>query len=228
MTGPQPHPIELLARLDADALGPIAAARARRQLATDPRTAAARTAMAATRAELAGLAAAPAPDLPPDVAARCAAALAGLPPPNATAPAAAAPRRWPSRTAALLAAAAVLAGAVALGLGWLQRSDPPAVPDSPAQLALTRDTLASAVGDGLARRDLGPLNDPQQLAACQRAVGRPAQPPLGGREVLLDGRAGVLLVLPTGVVGRFRLVVVVPECGTTQTSPVLADVVAGR
>jgi len=53
VTGPQPHPVELLAQLDADALGPIAAARARRQLATDPRTAAARTAIAATRAELA-------------------------------------------------------------------------------------------------------------------------------------------------------------------------------
>jgi len=224
VTGPQPHPVELLAQLDADALGPIAAARARRQLATDPRTAAARTAMAATRAELA---AAPIPDLPLDVAARCAAALAELPPPSTPAPAAAAPR-WRSRTAALLAAAAVLAGAVAFGLGWLQRSDPPAVPGSPAQLALTRDTLASAVGDGLDRRDLGPLNDPQQLAACQRTAGLPAQPPLGGREVLLDGRPGVLLVLPTGVVGRFRLVVVVPECGTTQTNPALADVVAGR
>jgi hypothetical protein len=102
------------------------------------------------------------------------------------------------------------------------------VPGNPALLALTHDTLASAVGDGLTQRDLGPLNNPRRLAACERVASLPAQPPLGGRQVLLDGRPGVLLVLPTGVVGRFRLVVVVPECGTSAAGPVLADIVVGR
>lgn len=238
MTGPQRHPVELLAQLDAATLGPIAAARARRQLATDPRAAAARAALAATRAELAELAAAPAPELPHDVSVRCAAALAQLPLPGSatstTGSPAIAPPRWRNPTAAVLAAVAVFAVGAVLGLGWLRGSEvpgPSALPTAPgnsARPALTRDTLASAVRDSLTQRDLGPLSDPRLLAACEAAAGLPTQPLLGGRQVLLDGQPGVLLVLPTGVVGRFRLVVVVPECGTAEGGPILADAVVGR
>jgi hypothetical protein len=47
--------------------------------------------------------------------------------------------------------------------------------------------------------------------------------PVAARRVILDGRQGVLLVLPTDLPGRLRLLVVDSRCGTA-----LADTVVGR
>jgi hypothetical protein len=46
---------------------------------------------------------------------------------------------------------------------------------------------------------------------------------VAARQVVLDGRSGVLLVLPTERPGRLRMLVVDPRCTTT-----LADEIAGR
>jgi hypothetical protein len=45
--------------------------------------------------------------------------------------------------------------------------------------------------------------------------------------VLLDGRPGVLLVLPTGRAGRLRLLVVAPSCGAGGPAEALADQLVG-
>ncbi len=84
-----------------------------------------------------------------------------------------------------------------------------------------------ALRAGLGARDPGPLADPARRAACLVAHGLPAGTvPLGSRQVLVDGRPGTLLVLPTGAAARFRLLVVGPGC--TATDPdTLADLTVG-
>jgi hypothetical protein len=44
---------------------------------------------------------------------------------------------------------------------------------------------------------------------------------------VVDGRAGVLLVLPTGVAARFRLLVVGPDCAPGSPLTV-SDTLVGR
>jgi hypothetical protein len=73
---------------------------------------------------------------------------------------------------------------------------------------------------GLAVRgdfDVGDLADPARRAGCLRNVAPPGVSPdaalLGGRDVVLDGRDGVLLLLAAGRLGRLHVVVVEPGCG---------------
>ncbi|MGI8816038.1 MAG: hypothetical protein ACR2G2_12395 [Pseudonocardia sp.] len=101
-------------------------------------------------------------------------------------------------------------------------------------LTLSHDQLLSVTPTG---RDFGSLSDPATRTAClTRQVAAPppapgtapadapaAPEPLAGRQVVLDGRPGVLMVLPTDRPGRLRLLVVDPECGAT-----LADDIVGR
>jgi len=58
---------------------------------------------------------------------------------------------------------------------------------------------------------------PARRAACLSAVAPPEVSPnallLGGRDVLVDGRHGVLLLLAGGGPGRLHVVVVEPGCG---------------
>jgi hypothetical protein len=90
--------------------------------------------------------------------------------------------------------------------------------------------LATAGTAALGTTDVGALADPARRAACLR-VTAPALPPdtalLGGRRVLLDDRPGVLLVLPGGLPGRLRLVVVDPGCGP-DGGTLLAETTVGR
>ena len=108
-----------------------------------------------------------------------------------------------------LVAAVVLAAAVIGGVVW--------TPREPAPLSLEGVDLATA---GLAVRgdfDVGPLADPALRAGCLSAVAPPGVSPdallLGGRDVLVDGRHGVLLLLAGGGPGRLHVVVVEPGCG---------------
>ncbi|MDQ2707413.1 MAG: hypothetical protein M3Z25_07145 [Actinomycetota bacterium] len=101
-------------------------------------------------------------------------------------------------------------------------------------LTLSRDQLLSVTPTG---QDFGALSDPATRTAClaRRATTPPPAPgavpggasaapePLAGRQVVLDGRPGVLMVLPTDRPGRLRLLVVDPACGAT-----LADDIVGR
>ncbi len=231
MTEPDPpdgRPVDVaaLADLDADLPDPHRAARGRAAAATDPDAAAVLDALAATRAELAAL---PAPDVPPDVAARWTAALAAeaaataTPTPGTpTRPAVhrhMGPRRGsggPGRAWPALLAAAALAAVVGTGLGALVQR-PAAAPTTVPTGAptVTRVELVALARTSVGTMDVGDLADPAPRAACLRAVAPAAagETLLGGRRVVLDGRPGVLLVLATGVRGGLRILTVDPGCG---------------
>lgn len=237
---PEP-PIDLLADLDADLLDPATAAEVRALAADDPRAAAVLDALGATRADLATLADPPVPaDITARwdaaLAAEQESRLPGGPvapadPPRPPAPAGTVPepgpyrgsdgprpsrvahpgrrRSWSYRPRPTLLAAAVLAAAVAGGVLW--------APEEPAPLPIEEVDL---VGVGLAVRgdlDVGDLADPHRRSGCMREAAPPGVAPdaplLGGRDVVLGGRPGVLLLLATGRLGQLDVVVVDPDCG---------------
>jgi hypothetical protein len=108
-----------------------------------------------------------------------------------------------------LVAAAVLAATLVAGLFWTPRDAAP--------MSLDRVDLVSA---GLTVRggfDVGDLADPARRAGCLRAVAPPGVAPdallLGGRDVVLDGHEGVLLLMAAGEPVRLHIVVVAPGCG---------------
>ncbi len=84
----------------------------------------------------------------------------------------------------------------------------------PAPLVLSSGDLSSALSPAWGARDYGPLSRPEALRSCLDANDVPAgDKPLGARQVTLDGRRGVILVLPTTQAAQFRLLVVDPACG---------------
>jgi anti-sigma factor RsiW len=210
----EPHErADLLADLDAGLLEPTRAAEVRAAAAQDPDAAAVLAALATTRAELGELAD---PPVPADYAARWDAALAAEPARNA-------PRVRPlPRVRPALVAAVVLAATAVAGLLWFPREPVPASLDG-----------VDLVTAGLAVRgdfDAGELADPAVRAGCLRAVA-PDLPPdallLGGRDVVLDGRAGVLLLLSTGGPGHLHIVVVAPGCRQEGGTLLRAQTIGG-
>jgi len=244
-TEPSPEwSLELLADLRAGVLTERAAARLRPQVDADPQG---RTVLAALDATVADLAALPTrcPARMPDaVAQRLDAALAAE---ALAAHRRAAPRapvitsvarrclraRWIG--AGVLAAAAM--GVVVSGVmsGALTGSTPragdalgAAAVSPPAPLALSGGDLGGALNHALGARDYGPLSRPDALRRCLDAHNVPVRDePLGAREVTLDGRRGVLLVLPTTQTTQFRLLVVGPNCAPGNPAQ-LANHVAVR
>lgn len=98
----------------------------------------------------------------------------------------------------------------------------------PAPLALSSSDLGGALNHALGARDYGPLSRPDALRRCLDANNVPVRDePLGAREVTLDGRRGVLLVLPTTQTTQFRLLVVGPNCAPGNPAQ-LANHVAVR
>jgi len=219
-------PLDLLADLHAGVLDEQLAAGLRAQVRTDPR---AREVLAALDATLADLRALPAPAIPGDVAARLDATLAAAARPEAPVADLASRRRrtgWGGIGLLVAAAAAAVVGVVALGAGPLETAGSPRA-ERPA-LALSGSDVGDGLDDALGAVDLGPLSQPAVLRACLDANGiPPLGEPLGAREVTLDGRPGVLLVLPTGEIAQFRLLVVGPSCGP-GTPSLLADDIVGR
>lgn len=223
----------LLADLDAGLLPPDRAVRVRAAAQADPRATAVLDALAATRAELGALGD---PVVPAHLSARWTAALrdatparpagtgrpashhvtAGAParpgPAGVHRPYRAAHRRVPGVLVAAAAAAALVAGLLAV---------------RPAErFPVTGVELAAVARSTVGLDDLGELTDPDRRAGCLAAVGEPEAPVVGGRRVSLDGDPGVLLVLTTGVLGRFRVLVVDAACGPAGGS-VLAERVVG-
>jgi hypothetical protein len=200
----EPHdrpavPADLLAELDAGLLDPTGDAEVRAAAAQDPEAGAVLAGLAAARAELGGLAD---PPVPPEYAARWDAALA--------AEAAPLPRaRSRRRLRPALVAAAVLAATLVAGLLW--------TPRMPERMSLDGVDLAAAALSVRGDLDAGDLADPARRAGCLRAVGPAGVAPdaqlLGGRDVVLGGRDGVLLLLAAGERGRLHVVVVDPGCG---------------
>lgn len=222
-------PLELLADLHAGALDEQQAAELRARVAADP---AARATLAALDATVAELNALPSPRMPDHVAARIDATLAAQPrggsaPPGGPVvePASRSWRRAGWGGVVLLATAAA-AGVIALsGIEREIGGNPVA---APPPLALSAADLGEGLDEALGSRDYGPLSRPAALAACLEANGiAVVGAPLGAREVTIDGRRGVLLVLPTGRIAQFRLLVVGPDCGA-GTPSLIADTVVGR
>lgn len=143
-------------------------------------------------------------------------------------------RRRRALAAGLLALAAVAAvtGGLLAGGGTTSPQAPTAapspgstVPGGPEPVS-GRDPVR-ALRTGLGARDPGPFADPARRATCLVAHGLPAGTvPLGSRQVSVDGRAGTLLVLPTGTAARFRLLAVGPGCAPGQPET-LVDLVVG-
>jgi hypothetical protein len=106
-----------------------------------------------------------------------------------------------------LITAAVIAVLVVAALLW----------PHPAERSLDRVDLAGAARESVGLRDVGGLADPARRAGCLRTVAvpevAPESPLLGGRHVEFEGRAGVLLVLASGDLGRLHVLVVDPGCG---------------
>jgi hypothetical protein len=125
--------------------------------------------------------------------------------------------------AAAAAAAAVIVVVVAPKSGTGGQAVAPA---STSSLNSGQLNAAAALAN-LGRSDYGTLTDPDKLAACLSANGAdPNQRPAGGAQITLDGKPGVLLVLTTGQTGRFRLLVVGPDCAAGNPST-LADTEVG-
>lgn len=145
-------------------------------------------------------------------------------------------------TAALITAAAAVLGAVVVATPLPDGADeqpraveqPPAAPSGTGQAEAAPPALR---GDDLVLNDeqfaavldseqYTGLSDPNRLPGCLQANGVDSGTPLGGSEVTLDGGSAQLLVLPTGRVGRFRLLAVGPGCGPGNPATI-ADTVYG-
>jgi anti-sigma-K factor RskA len=202
----RPADVAALAELDADLPDEVRAARGRAAVAHDPDAAAVLDALAATRADLAAL---PTPDVPVEVAARWSAALAAEHTHRSPVDRGRARRIGRPAWRPLLAAAAITAVVVGAGLGALVHRPEPSAP------AVTGVELVALGRAAVGTMDVGGLADPVRRGACLRAVAPVAADErlLGGRQVVLDGRPGVLLVLATGSRGGLRIVTVDPGCG---------------
>lgn len=250
-----PWPVDVLADLHAGVLDADVAQQLWPRVREDAEASAVLDALDATLAELGGLAAAPVPPIPVQVAHRLDMALGeearhAFPPPRVTPPPAApmAPvvdlahargrrgRRIGWAAGVLVAAAAVAAVVVVtVPRGGSPATGVAAPPPTASQLPgganqpvrLTTGELASGttVAAALRRGDYGPLSVPSAMAACLRANGVSAAP-VGGMQVVLDGTPGTLLILTTGTVARYRILVVGQNCAA-GTPDRLADVTVG-
>ena len=247
--------LDLLADLHAGALTEQAATSLRARAIADPQARTVLAALDATVADLAALPTRGPARIPDAVAQRLDAALtaevqranrtsAHLPDQARTGRCRTARQlvTWPagrrrararSIAAGVLAAALIgVAGAGAM-IGVMIRGTPragdalgAAAVSPPAPLVLSSGDLSGALSPALGVRNYGPLSRPEALQGCLDANDVPAgDKPLGAREVTLDGRRGVILVLPTVQATQFRLLVVDPGCGPGNPAR-MADAVA--
>jgi hypothetical protein len=242
-----PPPLSLLADLQAGLLDDSAAARLRHRARTDPVVAGQLAALDRVRREMADLGtdSASAPDIPAEVTARIGAALRAEPPPGNRVVGLTGQRtshsvhgptfRW--RTAAAVAGIVAAVAAIGVGTMVLLRDDPAGMPTAGPTASFI--TMSPPPGSGpvtneeilalLTRPpDLGPLADPQRRASCLAALGYSTRSSvLGARPLDVNGRPGVLLLLPGDMPRRINAVVVAPNCSAADTG-LLASTVINR
>jgi hypothetical protein len=252
MPGEPPLSLDVLADLHAGALPDDVAARLWPRVRADPAADATLTALDATQADLTGIATAPPPPIPADLAARLDAAI------NAEAQARAAanvapvvdlnaardrPRRATrdpkqtrrlALTASLVGVAAALIGAAIVVLPGLGSSSSPPTSQNAGGAPTSRVSVNSgqlgsvALTQALHKSDYGPLSNPQQLSGCLKANGQdPGEQPIGAMQITLDGKPGTLLVLTTGMLAQYRLLVVGPTCSATSAATMANQVIGG-
>jgi hypothetical protein len=248
--GEPPLDLDVLADLHAGVLPDDVAARLWPRVRADPAADAMLTALDATRADLAGLTTAPAPPMPADFAARLDAAInaevqarvaANIAPVVDINAARERPRRATrdpkqtrrlALTASLVGVAAAVIGAAIVvlpGLGSSQPTTSNAGGAPTSQLSVNSGQLGSvALAQALHKSDYGPLTNPQTLAGCLKSNGQdPDQKPVGAMQISLDGKPGTLLVLTTGVLAQYRLLVVGPSCSATSADALANQVIGG-
>jgi hypothetical protein len=229
-----PVTIKQLADLQAGLLDDRTVARLRRRARTEPGIAGQLAALDRVRRDLADLGtdSASAPDIPADVTARIGSALRSrsstTPLVTGNAPTARSPGLRPRHVAAGAGVLAIVAAA-AVGTTMLLHSGsggpttgspsgtaPGGLPLSDGQLLALLDQPP----------DLGALADPQRRVSCLGALGYPRSTSiLGARPLDVDGRSGVLMLLPDDVVGRIDAVVVAPNCSAIDTGQLASRVV---
>jgi hypothetical protein len=219
-----PWPVEVLADLHAGALDTAVAQRLWPQVRQDPEAMEVLDALDVTRAELSALGTSPAPPMPAHVAARLDAALAaeaGAPVLDLARARRKRNQRVGSVAGALVAAAAVAVAVISIPHGTT--GGRPSAAGTPVT-SLNSATLAAALG----RADYGPLTDATRRAACLAANRQdPNQIPAGAMQVTLFGKPGVLLVLTTGKLAQYRLLVVGPNCAAGNPDRLAQAVVGG-
>jgi hypothetical protein len=129
------------------------------------------------------------------------------------------------------AGALVAAAAVAVAVISIPRGTTTGTPGAAggAPLALHSDRLTGAtVTAAIGHTDYGPLTDPATRAGCLSANGQdPNRTPAGAMQVTLDGKPGVLLVLTTGELAQYRLLVVGPDCAAGHPDQLANTVIGG-
>jgi hypothetical protein len=228
-SGP-PWSVDLLADLHAGALDDQTTRELWPRVNADPEARAVIEALDVIKVELGQLGTAPAAPMPAHFAAQLDAALEAelfrSAPRQAPAPAVAPvvnladARRRRNRMMAwgagvLTAAAAAVAVTVAVLPGSSNQTPGSAVAGDKPPLSVEGDNLSAAIGGVNNERDYGPLKDQAGLDECIKANGLdPAKAQtVGVRQVTLDGKPGVFVLLTTGQAGQFRLLIVGPDCG---------------
>jgi hypothetical protein len=234
--GHEPEPIttELLADLQAGLLDDATAAAVRRRIRTDPEAAEVLAALDRVRRDLAELGTdeSSAPDVPAEVTARVGAALRA----EHTGPTHAvrhAPR-W-QLTGLVVGVGAAVVGVV-IGVLMLIGDPTPRFSAGPTAKSITVSRPAPVLPLSnpqivrlLSQRpDYGPLADPQLRASCLSGLGYSAATQvLGARPVDMQGRPGLLMVLPADTPGKVLALVVAPDCDSGHTG-LLADTLVTR
>lgn len=157
--------------------------------------------------------------------------------PSARAAHAARPTAPPARIAFAVLTLAAVGLAAGLGVATLLRkagsanSNPTSAklmtvpPDTTPGFPLTGDELA-ALADST--QDLGRLADPERLKACLQGLGYPPSISVrGGRQVQVDGRPAVILLLPGPGPDRMVARAVRPDCNAAD-SAMVADTTVVR
>jgi hypothetical protein len=142
------------------------------------------------------------------------------------------------RPGRIAAAAGVVAALAAIGLGTAGLISAPS-PVPSASHTLRPITVASPPAAALPPApdilalldrspDFGPLNDPRRRASCLTGLGYPASTRvLGARPIEVNGRSGVLLVLPGEQTDTVVALAVPPDCSSADTG-LLGDTVVRR
>ncbi|EFG77076.1 hypothetical protein HMPREF0591_3003 [Mycobacterium parascrofulaceum ATCC BAA-614] len=220
-----PLTVELLADLQAGLLDDESAARVRRRVRDDPEAEQILRALNQVRCDVATLGGGPAPEVPPDVTARVAAALASAetgPPVDH----AARPRLRPTRVLAMVIGVGAVLAAIGVGTAALVTAPEPApsaqvtaehitVSTPPMVIPLSSDEIVGLLSQ---RPEYGPLADPVRRASCLTGLGYPASTQvLGGRRVEINARPGIVLVVPADTPHNLAVYAVALNCNAADT-----------
>ena len=220
-----PLTVELLADLQAGLLDDQSAARLRQRVRNDPEAQRMLQALNRVRCDVATLGADPPPDVPTDITARISAALESV---EAAPPAghSARPRARPGRMVAAVAGVAAILAAVGVGTAALITAPEPApstqvtaehitVSTPPMVIPLSQDEIRGLLGQS---PDYGPLGDPARRASCLTGLGYPAATQvLGARQVEINARPGVVLVLAGDSPHSLAVYAVALNCNAADT-----------